>query len=55
MKPDVLVIYPTRPKAMAALEAAYTLHRYDTAADKAAMLAAVGESCRAIVTNGHAA
>lgn len=54
MKPDVLVLYPTRPKAMAALEAAYTLHRYDTADDKGAVLEAAGESCRAIVTNGHA-
>lgn len=54
MKPDVLVLYPTRPKAMAALEAAYTLHRYDTAADKAAVLAAAAGACRAIVTNGHA-
>ena len=54
MKPDVLMLYPTRPKAMAALEAAYALHRYDTAADKAAVLAAAGPVCRAIVTNGHA-
>ena len=55
MKPDVLMLYPTRPKAMAALEAAYELHRYDSAADKAAVLAAAGPVCRAIVTNGHAA
>lgn len=54
MKPDVLMLYPTRPKAMAALEATYALHRYDTAADKAAVLAAAGPVCRAIVTNGHA-
>ncbi|MCA8880054.1 MAG: 2-hydroxyacid dehydrogenase [Rhodobacteraceae bacterium] len=54
MKPDVLVLYPTRPKAMAALDAAYVLHRYDEAADKAAFLAEVGGRCRAIVTNGHA-
>ena len=54
MKPDVLMLYPTRPKAMAALEAAYALHRYDTAADRAAVLAAAGPVCRAIVTNVHA-
>ncbi len=54
MKPDVLMLYPTRPKAMAALETSYALHRYDTALDKAAVLAAAGPVCRAIVTNGHA-
>jgi lactate dehydrogenase-like 2-hydroxyacid dehydrogenase len=48
------MLYPTRPKAMAELESAYELHRYDTAADKAAVLAAAGPVCRAIVTNGHA-
>lgn len=54
-RPDVLVMYPARPKAMAQLEAAYTLHRYDEAADKAAFLAEVGPRCTAIATNGHAA
>lgn len=53
-KPDVLVLYPQRPAAMAQLEAAYTLHRWDLADDKAAFLASVGPMCRAIVTNGHA-
>ncbi|MES2968421.1 MAG: 2-hydroxyacid dehydrogenase [Pseudomonadota bacterium] len=54
MKPDVLVLYPTRPAQMQALAAAYTLHRYDLAADKAALLADVGQNVQAIVTNGHA-
>ena len=53
-KPDVLVMYPARPKAMAQLEAAYRLHRYDEAADKDAFLSEFGANCRAIVTNGHA-
>ena len=53
-KPDVLVIVPPRPKAMAQLEATYTLHRYDEAEDKDAFLSAVGPQCVAVVTNGHA-
>lgn len=52
---DVLVMYPARPKAMAQLEAAYTLHRYDEAVDKMAFLSEVGARCRAVATNGHAA
>jgi len=52
-KRDVLVMVAARPKTMAQLEAAYTLHRYDQAKDKAAFLAEVGERCVAIVTNGH--
>ena len=47
-------MYPTRPRAMAALEAAYRLHRLDLAEDKAAFLATYGPRCRAVVTNGHA-
>jgi lactate dehydrogenase-like 2-hydroxyacid dehydrogenase len=38
---------------MAQLEAAYTLHRHDEAADKDAFLAEVGPRCTAIATNGH--
>ncbi len=53
-KPDVLVIFPARPKAMAQLEAAYTLHRLDEATDRGAFLAEFGPRCTAIVTNGHA-
>jgi len=53
MKPDLMMLYPQRPKAMAQLEAAYTLHRWDLAEDKAGFLAAHGAGCRAIATNGH--
>ena len=50
---DVLVMAAPRPKAMAQLEAAYQLHRYDLAEDKAAFLAQVGARCEAVVINGH--
>jgi lactate dehydrogenase-like 2-hydroxyacid dehydrogenase len=53
-KPDVMVLYEQRPKAMAQLQQAYTLHRWDQAADKAALLAEHGAKCRAVATNGHA-
>ena len=53
-KEDILVLYPARPKAMAQLEEAYTLHRLDEARDKPAFLAEYGPRCRGIVTNGHA-
>jgi lactate dehydrogenase-like 2-hydroxyacid dehydrogenase len=57
MKPDVLVLYPVLPPQMAALESAYTLHRYDQAdaERREALLEGPGQRCRAIVTNGHAA
>ncbi|RYH02549.1 2-hydroxyacid dehydrogenase [Salipiger sp. IMCC34102] len=54
-KPDILVMYPTRPHAMAKLQDAYTLHRYDEARDREAFLAEHGPKCRGVVTNGHAA
>ncbi|MBS1302652.1 2-hydroxyacid dehydrogenase [Loktanella sp. SALINAS62] len=53
-KPDILVMYPARPHAMAQLEQAYTLHRYDEAADKPAFLAQHGPKCSGVVINGHA-
>ena len=53
MKPDVLVLYPLREKAMAQIEASYTLHRWDLAEDQAALLDDVGARCTAAVTNGH--
>lgn len=52
---NVLVMYPLRPKAMAQLEATYTLHRYDEADDKPAFLREYGPRCTAIATNGHSA
>lgn len=53
-KPDVMMLYSQRPVAMAQLEEAYTLHRWDLAEDKAAFLAEHGPKCRTIATNGHA-
>lgn len=53
MKPDLLVATPTRPRQMAQLEAAYTLHRLDLAKDKDALLAEVGPRCTAMVCTGH--
>lgn len=54
-KPDVLVMYPAAPDAMAQLEAIYTLHRYDKAEDKQQFLASYGPQCTAIVLYGHSA
>lgn len=54
-RPNVLLMHVQRPKAMAQLEAAYTLHRYDLAEDKAAFLAEHGPKCQAVATNGHVA
>lgn len=51
--PEILVMCPIRPVAMARLEAAYTLHRHDEARDKPAFLAEHGPRCEAVVTNGH--
>lgn len=52
-KPDVLILWPIRPKAMATLEARYRLHHYYSAPDKAAMLRDVGPRVRAIVCSGE--
>ncbi|MEM0944310.1 MAG: 2-hydroxyacid dehydrogenase [Pseudomonadota bacterium] len=53
MKPDVLMIGPMLATAMAALEEAYTIHRYWEAEDRSALLAEVGPRIRAIATDGH--
>jgi lactate dehydrogenase-like 2-hydroxyacid dehydrogenase len=53
VKPDVLVVWPNRPKAMAELESAYTLHHLWQAPDREALLAEVGPRVRAIVTTGE--
>lgn len=53
-KPDLMMLSPLRPAAMAQLEATYTLHRYDLADDKGAFLEAHGSACRALATVGHA-
>ncbi|SNB70383.1 Lactate dehydrogenase [Arboricoccus pini] len=52
-KPDVLVLKANRPKQMAMLAEAYRLHRYDEAADPAALLAEVGPSIRAAIGLGE--
>ena len=54
MKPEVLQITPMLPRVEAALEAAYTVHRYWEAQDRAVLLAEVGPRIRAVATDGHA-
>ncbi|MFS4439525.1 2-hydroxyacid dehydrogenase [Paracoccaceae bacterium GXU_MW_L88] len=53
-KPDIMMLYPQRPVAMAELEKSYRVHRWDESDDKATFLAEHGPKCRAIVSNGHA-
>lgn len=52
-KPELMVLAELRPDAMARLEAGYTVHRWDLAADKAAFAAEHGRTCRAAVATGH--
>jgi lactate dehydrogenase-like 2-hydroxyacid dehydrogenase len=52
MKPDLLVVWPNRPHQMALLEAAYTVHLLDEAADPEAMIAKVAPRCEAVITTG---
>jgi lactate dehydrogenase-like 2-hydroxyacid dehydrogenase len=51
-RPDVLVVWPILPEQMAELDRAYTLHRYDQAADKQAFLNGRAAAIRAVVTTG---
>ncbi|QOL82774.1 2-hydroxyacid dehydrogenase [Pseudooceanicola spongiae] len=51
-QPDLLVLSAIRPDQMRQLDAAYTLHRLDLAADPASFLAEVAPSVRAAVTTG---
>lgn len=57
MKPDVLVAYPLRPRQMALLEEAYTVHRLDLlkGEERETLLAEAGPRCTAMVVNGHVA
>jgi len=48
MKPHVLLIEPMVPET----DAAYCVHRLFAAHDRAALIAAIGSSVRAIVTGG---
>ncbi len=52
MKPHVLLIEPMLPEVEAQLDAAYCVHRLFAAHDRAALIAAIGSSIRAIVTGG---
>lgn len=53
MRPDVLVVFPLRPRAMEQLEASYRLHHLWQAQDQDQLLRDVGSSVRAIVTTGE--
>ena len=52
MKSHVLLIEPMMPEVEAQLDAAYCVHRLFAAYDRAALIAAIGSSVRAIVTGG---
>jgi lactate dehydrogenase-like 2-hydroxyacid dehydrogenase len=52
-KPDVLVVWPNRPKQMAMLEEAYNLHHLYNAGDPDALVAEVGPKVRGIATTGE--
>ena len=54
MKPEILQIIPMLPRVEAALNERYRVHRWWEAADRAALLAEVGEAVRAVATDGHA-
>lgn len=51
-KPDVLMIGPLLPHTMAQLEARFTLHRYDLAPDRDALIDALAPHLRAVATRG---
>ncbi len=53
VKPEILQVCPMQPRLAAALAAAYEVHRYWDAADRAALIAARGPAIRAVVTDGH--
>lgn len=53
MKPEILQISPMLPSVEAALNEAYTVHRYWAAADKAMLLKEAGDRIRGVATNGH--
>ncbi|MFN0193637.1 MAG: 2-hydroxyacid dehydrogenase, partial [Aestuariivirga sp.] len=53
MKQNVIILQPLLPKQMKLLEKTYTLHRYDLAADKNALLATAAPICTGAVVSGH--
>ncbi len=52
-KTEILMLVEQRPKAMAQLEAGYTVQRYDRATDKAALLTDCAERIRCVISNGE--
>jgi lactate dehydrogenase-like 2-hydroxyacid dehydrogenase len=54
MKPDVLIAVPIFPAAMETLDRLFATHRLWQATDRAALLAQLRDSARAIVTSGGA-
>jgi len=54
MKPEILQIAPMMAHVEAALNDAYTVHRFWEAGDQAAFLQQYGPNIRAVATNGHA-
>jgi hydroxypyruvate reductase len=53
MKPDLLLICPLFPATMAALDDAYTVHRYYQATDTDAFIAGLADRITAAATAGH--
>ncbi len=53
MKPEILQMGPMMAHVEAALDAAYRVHRYWEAGDRAALLAGIGARVRAVATGGH--
>ena len=53
MKPEIVLMGAMMPHVMEALEAAYVVHRYAEAADKAAFLAEIKDGVRGMATGGH--
>lgn len=53
MKPEILQIAAMLPRVEEALNAAYRVHRYWEAEDRAVLLAEIGPAIRAVATDGH--
>lgn len=53
MKPEIIVAYPLRPRAMAQLEERFALHHLWQADDPDALVGRVSDNVRAIVTTGE--
>ncbi len=51
-KPDILVVWTTRPTKIAEIDGEFHLHRYDQADDPDALLAEVGPRIRGVATTG---